>query len=146
MTGVGAKRTAAVSTSFVASLISVRWPAATAVVPVERTVPVPREPVRTKHCFYGVSITRPSNFGNSEVRAFGGRLAKNIAWMSNATSAAGPHPQARHKRRRQSPTSNIADFVNQIPAVAGSLRPSNCRTNLSDGTAGLNLQRSRHGT
>lgn len=40
--------------------------------------------------------------------------------------------------QNQSPTNNIADFVNQIPAVAGSLRPSNSRLNLSDGTAGIN--------
>ncbi len=38
----------------------------------------------------------------------------------------------------QSPTNNIADFVNQIPSVAGSQRPANSRLSLSDGTAGIN--------
>jgi outer membrane receptor protein involved in Fe transport len=37
-----------------------------------------------------------------------------------------------------SPTNNIADFVNQLPSLAGSTRPSNSRLNLSDGTAGIN--------
>jgi len=37
-----------------------------------------------------------------------------------------------------SPTNNIADFVNQLPSMAGSTRPSNSRLNLSDGTAGIN--------
>ena len=38
----------------------------------------------------------------------------------------------------QSPTNNIADFVNQIPAFASSLRPANSRLNLSSGNAGIN--------
>ncbi|RJF90617.1 TonB-dependent receptor domain-containing protein [Sphingomonas cavernae] len=37
-----------------------------------------------------------------------------------------------------SPTNNIADFVNQLPALAASIRPSNSRLNLSDGIAGIN--------
>ena len=37
-----------------------------------------------------------------------------------------------------SPTNNIADFVNQLPALAGSTRPSNSRLNLSSGQAGIN--------
>lgn len=37
-----------------------------------------------------------------------------------------------------SPTNNIADFVNQLPSLAASIRPSNSRLNLSDGTAGIN--------
>lgn len=38
-----------------------------------------------------------------------------------------------------SPTNNIADFVNQLPALAGSIRPSNSRLELSNGQAGLNI-------
>lgn len=38
----------------------------------------------------------------------------------------------------QSPTNNIADFVNQLPSVAGSTRPANSRLSLSSGAAGLN--------
>lgn len=38
----------------------------------------------------------------------------------------------------QSPTNNIADFVNQQPALAGSTRPANSRLNLSNGQAGIN--------
>ena len=37
-----------------------------------------------------------------------------------------------------SPTNNIADFVNQLPALAGSTRPSNSRLNISSGQAGIN--------
>jgi outer membrane receptor protein involved in Fe transport len=40
--------------------------------------------------------------------------------------------------QNQSPTNNIADFVNQIPSVAGSTRPSNSRLALSSGGAGIN--------
>jgi outer membrane receptor protein involved in Fe transport len=37
-----------------------------------------------------------------------------------------------------SPTNNVADFVNQLPSLAGSTRPSNSRLNLSSGAAGIN--------
>ncbi len=37
-----------------------------------------------------------------------------------------------------SPSNNIADFVNQLPALAGSTRPANSRLNLSSGQAGIN--------
>ncbi len=37
-----------------------------------------------------------------------------------------------------SPTNNIADFVNQLPALAGSTRPSNSRLAISSGLAGIN--------
>lgn len=37
-----------------------------------------------------------------------------------------------------SPSNNIADFVNQLPALAGSTRPSNSRLNISSGQAGIN--------
>jgi outer membrane receptor protein involved in Fe transport len=37
-----------------------------------------------------------------------------------------------------SPTNNIADFVNQLPALAASIRPSNSRLELSNGIAGIN--------
>ena len=37
-----------------------------------------------------------------------------------------------------SPTNNLADFVNQLPAFAGSIRPSNSRLELSNGQAGIN--------
>lgn len=40
--------------------------------------------------------------------------------------------------QNQSPSNNIADFVNQQPALAGSTRPSNSRLNLSSGQAGIN--------
>jgi iron complex outermembrane recepter protein len=38
----------------------------------------------------------------------------------------------------QSPTNNIADFVNQQPALAGSTRPANSRLAISSGLAGVN--------
>lgn len=38
----------------------------------------------------------------------------------------------------QSPTNNLADFINQQPALAGSTRPANSRLNLSSGQAGIN--------
>jgi outer membrane receptor protein involved in Fe transport len=37
-----------------------------------------------------------------------------------------------------SPTNNLADFVNQLPALAGSTRPSNSRLAISSGLAGIN--------
>ncbi|VXC68351.1 TonB-dependent receptor plug domain-containing protein [Sphingomonas sp. AX6] len=37
-----------------------------------------------------------------------------------------------------SPSNNIADFVNQLPSMAGSTRPANSRLNLSSGQAGIN--------
>ena len=40
--------------------------------------------------------------------------------------------------QNQSPTNNLADFVNQQPALAGSTRPANSRLNLSSGAAGIN--------
>ena len=40
--------------------------------------------------------------------------------------------------QNSSPTNNIADFVNQVPALAGSTRPSNSRLNISSGQAGIN--------
>jgi outer membrane receptor protein involved in Fe transport len=40
--------------------------------------------------------------------------------------------------QNSSPTNNIADFVNQMPALAGSTRPANSRLNLSSGQAGIN--------
>jgi len=38
----------------------------------------------------------------------------------------------------QSPSNNLADYVNQQPALAGSTRPANSRLNLSSGQAGIN--------
>ncbi len=38
----------------------------------------------------------------------------------------------------QSPTNNIADLVNQLPALAGSLRPANSRLAISSGLSGIN--------
>jgi len=37
-----------------------------------------------------------------------------------------------------SPSNNIADFVNQLPSMAGSTKPANSRLNLSSGQAGIN--------
>ncbi|WP_240700082.1 TonB-dependent receptor plug domain-containing protein [Sphingomonas gei] len=37
-----------------------------------------------------------------------------------------------------SPSNNIADFVNQLPQLAGSTKPANSRLNLSSGQAGIN--------
>ncbi len=37
-----------------------------------------------------------------------------------------------------SPSNNLADFVNQIPSVAGSTRPANSRLAISSGLAGIN--------
>lgn len=37
-----------------------------------------------------------------------------------------------------SPSNNIADFVNQLPSLAGSTRPGNSRLNISSGQAGIN--------
>ena len=37
-----------------------------------------------------------------------------------------------------SPSNNIADFVNQLPQLAGSTKPGNSRLNISNGSAGIN--------
>ncbi|MHB1204071.1 MAG: TonB-dependent receptor domain-containing protein [Rhodospirillaceae bacterium] len=39
---------------------------------------------------------------------------------------------------QQAPTENLADFVNQLPSVAGSATPQNSQKSVSGGTAGLN--------
>jgi iron complex outermembrane recepter protein len=44
----------------------------------------------------------------------------------------------------QSPTNNIADFINQIPALAGSTRPANSRLAISSGLAGINTMNLRN--
>lgn len=40
--------------------------------------------------------------------------------------------------RNTSPTNNLADFINQQPALAGSTRPANSRLAISSGLAGVN--------
>jgi iron complex outermembrane receptor protein len=40
--------------------------------------------------------------------------------------------------QNESPSNNIADLVNQQPALAGSTKPANSRLNLSSGQAGIN--------
>ena len=40
--------------------------------------------------------------------------------------------------QNSSPSNNIADFVNTLPALAGSTRPANSRLNISSGQAGIN--------
>lgn len=40
--------------------------------------------------------------------------------------------------QNSSPSNNVADFVNQLPSLAGSTRPANSRLNLSSGQAGIN--------
>ena len=40
--------------------------------------------------------------------------------------------------QNSSPSNNVADFVNQIPSVAGSIRPSNSRLAISSGLSGIN--------
>jgi len=37
-----------------------------------------------------------------------------------------------------SPSNNVADFVNQLPQLAGSTKPANSRLNISNGSAGIN--------
>ena len=44
----------------------------------------------------------------------------------------------REEIESSSPSNNIADFVNQLPSLAGSTRPANSRLNLSSGQAGIN--------
>jgi outer membrane receptor protein involved in Fe transport len=44
----------------------------------------------------------------------------------------------REEIENTSPTNNIADFVNQQPVFAASIRPSNSRLELSNGIAGIN--------
>ncbi|KQT34616.1 TonB-dependent receptor [Sphingomonas sp. Leaf412] len=46
--------------------------------------------------------------------------------------------------QNSSPSNNIADFVNQLPSLAGGFRPSNSRLNLSSGQAGINTMNLRN--
>jgi outer membrane receptor protein involved in Fe transport len=46
--------------------------------------------------------------------------------------------------KNTSPTNNIADFVNQLPQLAGSTKPANSRLNLSNGSAGINALNMRN--
>ncbi|HTG39623.1 TonB-dependent receptor plug domain-containing protein [Sphingomonas sp.] len=46
--------------------------------------------------------------------------------------------------QNQSPTNNIADLVNQLPALAGSTRPANSRLAISSGLAGINTMNLRN--
>lgn len=50
----------------------------------------------------------------------------------------------REEIQNQAPTNNLADFVNQIPALAGSTRPSNSRLAISSGLAGVNTMNLRN--
>ena len=43
-----------------------------------------------------------------------------------------------------SPSNNIADFVNQMPQLAGSTKPANSRLNISNGSAGINALNMRN--
>ena len=43
-----------------------------------------------------------------------------------------------------SPSNNIADFVNQLPQLAGSTKPGNSRLNISNGSAGINALNMRN--
>ncbi|RYD44475.1 MAG: TonB-dependent receptor [Sphingomonadales bacterium] len=43
-----------------------------------------------------------------------------------------------------SPSNNVADFVNQLPQLAGSTRPANSRLNISNGSAGINALNMRN--
>ena len=43
-----------------------------------------------------------------------------------------------------SPSNNIADFVNQLPQLAGSTKPANSRLNISNGSAGINALNMRN--
>ncbi|ODP38609.1 TonB-dependent receptor plug domain-containing protein [Sphingomonas turrisvirgatae] len=45
---------------------------------------------------------------------------------------------SRAEIENSSPTNNVADFVNQLPQLAGSTKPANSRLNLSSGQAGIN--------
>lgn len=46
--------------------------------------------------------------------------------------------------QNQAPTNNLADFVNQIPSLAGSTRPANSRLAISSGLAGVNTMNLRN--
>lgn len=46
--------------------------------------------------------------------------------------------------QNSSPSNNIADFVNQLPQLAGSTRPANSRLNISNGSAGINALNMRN--
>ncbi|MEO5867658.1 MAG: TonB-dependent receptor [Sphingomonas sp.] len=70
--------------------------------------------------------------GNGEIIVTGTRIAGGFRSPTPLTVL------TQQEIQNQSPTNNLADFVNQQPALAGSTRPANSRLNLSSGQAGIN--------
>ena len=71
--------------------------------------------------------------GDGEILVTGSRVARNGFQAPTPVTVL-----TQEEILNQSPTNNIADFVNQQPALAGSTRPANSRLNLSSGQAGIN--------
>ena len=68
-----------------------------------------------------------------EILVTGSRVARNGFQAPTPVTVL-----TREEIQNSSPSNNIADFVNQLPALAGSTRPANSRLNLSSGQAGIN--------
>lgn len=71
--------------------------------------------------------------GEGDILVTGSRVARNGFKAPTPVTVL-----TREEINNSSPSNNLADFVNQLPALAGSTRPSNSRLNLSSGQAGIN--------
>ena len=71
--------------------------------------------------------------GNSDIIVTGSRVARDGFQAPTPVTVL-----TREEIQTSSPSNNIADFVNELPALAGSTRPANSRLNLSSGQAGIN--------
>jgi outer membrane receptor protein involved in Fe transport len=78
-------------------------------------------------------VQKPQPTDNEDIVVTGSRVVRN-GYKS-------PTPLTvitREEIENTSPTNNLADFVNELPSVAASIRPSNSRLELSSGIAGIN--------
>ena len=111
--------------AFAALAMSMAAPAAA------QTVPVEEEPVGTA----ASAATETSGVENREdIVVTGTRIVRDGFQAPTPLTVL-----TEEDIENGSPTNNIADFVNTLPSLAGSTRPSNSRLNLSSGQAGINV-------
>lgn len=75
----------------------------------------------------------PANSDTGEVTVTGTRVVRNGYQAPTPLTVV-----TQEEIQNGSPTNNIADFVNQLPSLSASIRPSNSRLELSSGIAGIN--------
>ncbi|MFN3727390.1 MAG: TonB-dependent receptor plug domain-containing protein [Allosphingosinicella sp.] len=81
----------------------------------------------------GVAQGAPDPAGTESIVVTGTRIVRDGYQAPNPLTVL-----TREDIQNTSPSNNVADFVNQLPQLAGSTRPANSRLNLSSGQAGIN--------